>query len=313
MIKYNLKKAKEQDERIRTVGPAFQDLFIDDLDDERWEDLPYKDEVTWMMKQLERYLGYKPGEQEMDALVNPHQYVPLDVLGPVKPEPEPKWNRLPKMIYREFFYGLQQRNWTSKHYDPSVEPWDLKFFRDAGKALFQGYRVLLTKPDGSQMRVDLPECGSDHHLNTHLQQATPGSSLHENQLWGTRVRTNFFEPEILYEPWTNKPLSFVQYGYNQVFEQLFQAFEQQVPAHAKQQYRKTWQMNPTEYEYSCPGDKSLSFSFHLGEQPREYFKWVDPLARKVGEAVRAPILYYLPILWPVMAFLFGIFYLGLTR
>ena len=312
IIQSERKKAKAQDKRIRAAGPAFQDLWIDDPDDTDWE-LPEEEELEEAMEEIEYSTGYTPGYQHVDAYMNPDQYVPIDVLGPVKPEPEPKWNRLPRMIYREFYYGLQQRNWTSKHYDPSVEPWDLKFFRDMGMARFEGYRVLLTKPDGSQMRVHLPECGSDNHLNTHLQAVTPGSTEHEDKLWGTLNRTNFFEPETEYEPWTNKPLSFVQYGYNQIFEQLFQAFEQQVPAHVKEQYWETWQMDPEEDKYSCPGDKSLSFSFHLGEQPREYFKGFPRFAQKVYWGITEPFRHRLPYLWPVPVGFAIIIYLGLVR
>lgn len=55
-----------------------------------------------------------------------------------------------------------------------------------------------------------------------------------------------------------------QYGYNQVFEQLFQAYEQRLtPAAKKDMTEKGWSGAAKGDNYICPADRMLSVSFNL--------------------------------------------------
>lgn len=48
--------------------------------------------------------------------------VPIEVLGDQQYAAEPSWGSLPMMQYMEFYQGLRERNWTSKHYNKKVRP-----------------------------------------------------------------------------------------------------------------------------------------------------------------------------------------------
>lgn len=149
----------------------------------------------------------------------------------------------------EFYQGLRERNWTSKHYDPDAEPWSLAFFRDSGRFLrptFSGYRVLITKQmDGTQCWVNIDQPGPDNFLRDYMQGGTAGS------IW-TPKRS----PQPLVHP--------AQYGYNQVFEQLFQAYEQRVSPQAKKDMaQKGWTSATRGEGYFCPADHLLPVSFNL--------------------------------------------------
>lgn len=181
------------------------------------------------------------------------EYIPSEVLGSAGYDAEPQWHTLPRTEYMEFYHGLRQRNWTSKYHDPTAQPWNLKFFKDSGRLLvpsYPGYRVLITKADGSQCWADLPVAGTETFVKDHIQavQAVPGTAAQLDQL---RV------------PQDNIALS--EWGYKQVFEQLFQAYEQQVPKAVKRQLDKKGHVDLSKYKYNCPGD-ALGVSFHMTPQ-----------------------------------------------
>ena len=199
---------------------------------------------------IERYTA-ETDDGQGDTVMAEHTYIPSEVLGNVNYDAEPSWHSLPQMSYMEFYHGLRQRNWTSEHFDASAQPWDLQFFRDSGRFLrpvFPGFRVQITRSDGSQCWVDLPNAGSETYVRDHMQPTVPGS---EAQLREMRV------------PKDN--IATYQYGYNQVFQQLFQAYEQQVPKAAKREFQQHGRTDLTQYKYSCPGE-NVGLSFHMTPQ-----------------------------------------------
>lgn len=103
---------------------------------------------------------------------NVYDFVPYEVLGSSAGyEGEPKWTELKQISYMEFYAGLRERNWTSKYYNPDAPQWDLKFYQDSGRLFrpsFVGYRVLVTKEDGSQVWVNLDRAGPDSFLRDYL-------------------------------------------------------------------------------------------------------------------------------------------------
>lgn len=56
-------------------------------------------------------------------------WVPPSVLGTGPQVQEPKWRKLPKMNFLEFYTGIQRRNWTSPFYDCDAVPWKLTFYK----------------------------------------------------------------------------------------------------------------------------------------------------------------------------------------
>ena len=135
-----------------------------------------------------------------------YDFIPTEVLGNTSYSAEPKWRSLPQMTYMEFYRGLMERNWTSKYYDPDAEPWQLQFFTDSGRFMrpaFEGYRALIIKADGAKAWVDIDQPGPDSFLRDYMGGGYDGA------IWKSkRSSQNLVHP--------------AQYGYNQVFEQLFQ-------------------------------------------------------------------------------------------
>lgn len=225
---------------------------------------PPKPNEKFSRKDLRRIKQQGPKEQDLiekytaetlddkgDTIMAEHTYIPSEVLGDVNYDAEPQWQSLPQMSYMEFYHGLRQRNWTSECHDAALEAWDLKIFRDSGRFLqpvFPGFRVQVTKPDGSQCWVDLPTAGSETYVQDHLQPTMPGSDA---QLQDMRVP----QPNV----------ATYQYGYNQVFQQLFQAYEQQIPKAARREFDKQGHTDLTKYKYSCPGER-VGVSFHMTPQ-----------------------------------------------
>ena len=205
-----------------------------------------------------------------DTVMEEHQYIPAEVLGSRHYDAEPEWETMPQMTYMEFYHGLRQRNWTSTYHDASAEPWNLKIFRDSGRLfrpVWPGFRVQLTKSDGSQCWVDLPDAGTETYVQDHMQanQTIPGTDAQLDQL-----RT----------PQQNGAL--YQYGYNQVFQQLFQAYEQQLPKAARRELEKNGHIYLEKYKYNCPGE-AMGVSFHMTPQ--------EPSLAKVWDSIPA-ILFF---------------------
>ena len=189
-----------------------------------------------------------------------HQYIPPEVLGSMHYDDEPHWEAMPQMTYMEFYHGLRQRNWTSPYHNPQAEPWVLKVFRDSGRLLrpsWPGFRIHITKPDGSQCWADIPTAGSETYVKDHVQAVVPGS---QEQLDQMRLPTNNGE--------------LFQYGYNQVFQQMFQAYEQHVPPEARQEFEKKGHVDLRKYPYQCPGE-ALQLSFHMTPQEPSLARYWD--------------------------------------
>ncbi|EFN51285.1 hypothetical protein CHLNCDRAFT_141222 [Chlorella variabilis] len=183
-------------------------------------------------------------------------FVPKEVLGQgAGYAPEPRWERLPQMPYMEFYQGLRERNWTTKHYNPAAEKWDLQFFQDSGRFLrpgFDGYRVLVTKAGGQQCWVSLDEEGAPTFLHDYRSGGGKGA-IHQAKR----------ESQELGHP--------AQYGYNQVLEQLFQAHEQRLSRRAEAEYYGQGWVDRRGHRYSCPAERHLALSFH--QTPQEFSLW----------------------------------------
>ena len=225
--------------------------------------------------------------EEGETSMEEHQYIPPEVLGTSHYDAEPEWGSMPQMSYMEFYHGLRQRNWTSSYHDATAEPWNLKFFRDSGRLLrpvWRGFRVQVTKANGSQCWVDLPDAGTETFVKDHMQpmHTIPGD---QGQLHQLRV------------PQENVAL--YQYGYNQVFQQLFQAYEQQLPKAAKRVFEKQGHVNLRKYKYNCPGE-AIGVSFHLTPQ--------EPSLAKLWNAI--PSLLFISFAFSFLAVCLG---LGIFR
>lgn len=152
----------------------------------------------------------------------------------------------------EFYHGLRQRNWTSPYHDPTAPAWDLKFYKDSGRLLrasYPGYRVLVIKDDGTHCWVNLPTAGAETFTKDYMSAEMPGS---DQQLIEMR------------EPQPN--VTMYQYGYNQVFQQLFQAYEQKLPKAAKREFDEQGALSgASAHKYSCPGE-AIGVSFNMTPQ-----------------------------------------------
>ncbi|KAL4448900.1 hypothetical protein ABPG77_007617 [Micractinium sp. CCAP 211/92] len=182
-----------------------------------------------------------------------YDFVPAEVLGQgAGYAAEPRWSQLPQMSFMEFYQGLRERNWTSKYYKPDAEKWSLQFFQDSGRFLrpsFEGYRVLVTKASGEQSWVNLNYEG----LPTFLHDYSSGGGV-------GAIHTAKRESQELRHP--------AQYGSNQVFEQLFQAYEQRLSRRGEREYWDQGWVDKNSHRYSCPAEKHLDVSFHL--TPEEF-------------------------------------------
>ncbi|KAI7845492.1 hypothetical protein COHA_001038 [Chlorella ohadii] len=200
-----------------------------------------------------------PGvDAEGKAVTRTYDFVPEEVLGTAAGyAAEPQWHRLPQMSYAEFYQGLRERNWTSKYYNPAAEKWQLQFFEDSGRFLrpsFEGYRVLLTRADGSQAWVNLDREGAPTFLRDYSGGGGKGA-----------IHAPKRESQQLDHP--------VLYGSNQVFEQLFQAHEQRLNGKAERQFYEKGFVDRRKHAYVCPAERHLDVSFNL--TPQEFsLRWL---------------------------------------
>ncbi|CAD7703964.1 unnamed protein product [Ostreobium quekettii] len=186
-------------------------------------------------------------------------FIPPSVLGDTAYDHEPVWSELPQMPFMEFYRGLLERNWVNELYNPQAEPWKLEFFKDSGRIFrtsFSGYRVIVEKADKSQFWVDMP---------------TPGRETFVRDVSVTRAVGT-----TLPAPARQAPLP-SEYGYNQVFEQIFLAYEQKMPPNGVREYLKQGWVQKAQYEYDCPGDKLLDVSFHMSAQEPSFRGFWDIL------------------------------------
>ena len=62
--------------------------------------------------------------------------------------------------------GLRERNWTSRHFRESSEPWKIEIYEDSGRLLapsWSGFRATVTQADGSMRWVDMPTAGAESY------------------------------------------------------------------------------------------------------------------------------------------------------
>lgn len=81
--------------------------------------------------------------------------------------------------------------------------------------------------------------------------------------------------------WYDIPKTFQDSGINrwvcaQVFEQLFQLYEQQIPKNAEKDFQKDLWVNQKKYEYTCPGEQLVDVSYKMTPcQPTLHIFWSD--------------------------------------
>eukprot|EP00884_Botryococcus_braunii_P017856 jgi/Botrbrau1/4754/Bobra.0137s0026.1 len=173
------------------------------------------------------------------------RFIPPEVVGEAFVEEEPKWDKLESLPIQQFIHGLRQRNWTSEFYDPAAVPWRIEMYQDAGRLLrpsWPGFRALVTEPSGRTFWVDMPDAGNETFTRDYLSGGTIGAN------WRT--------PRV---PTDNVTLS--QYGYNQVLEQMFQAYEQKLPRKAMRQFDREFWVDPAKFKYECPGEEKMKLMF----------------------------------------------------
>ncbi|KAK9848832.1 hypothetical protein WJX84_007112, partial [Apatococcus fuscideae] len=181
-----------------------------------------------------------------DNVEKQYDFVPVEVLGNVRYAAEPHWGTLPQMTFMEFYQGLRERNWTCKYFNPEAERWQVQFFEDQGRFLrdsFHGYRALVTRSDRSQFWADLPEAGAPSYIEDHMAGGTAGGPWKQAQA-----------------PQPN--VAMYQYGYNQVFEQIFQAYEQKYDDADRNDFAMEGYILPNRATYECPAEEVLDVSFH---------------------------------------------------
>lgn len=173
--------------------------------------------------------------------------VPIEVLGDQRYAAEPDWQQMPMMQYMTFFKGLRERNWTSSMFDEHAVPWKIEFFKDSGRFLrpveWSGYRAVVSTPDGTKQWVDLSQPGAQSYL---AQNYTAGGT--SGAIWKAKAIP---QAKAVYE-----------YGYNQVFEELFAAYEQRLAPEERTAFIEKWWLDPATVRYDCPGARLLDISFH---------------------------------------------------
>mmetsp|Transcript_16982 Transcript_16982/g.42620 ORF Transcript_16982/g.42620 Transcript_16982/m.42620 type:complete len:855 (+) Transcript_16982:187-2751(+) len=178
-------------------------------------------------------------------------HVPPEVLGQQPYSAEPNWYKLDQISIIELMRGLRERNWTNPLFKPDAEPWHIEFFQDSGRFLapsFSGYRAVVTKADGTRVWCDLPDPGPQTFTEDYIAGGNSRAAIHA-------TKREPLEPR--------KPMDC---GYNQVFLEIFQAYEQRLPKQGREEFsRKGW-VDTTKYEYDCPADQLLQISYHQTPQ-----------------------------------------------
>ena len=147
-----------------------------------------------------------------------------------------------------FLRGLRQRNWQHPSYVPQSQPWQLDIYEDAGRLLrpiFPGFRVLVTKSDGSQFWVPVTRPGkSTVRLEDTMAGGGPGG------VWGVRRGS---------EGGRAGP---ADVGYHMVFEEIFNAFEPRLTAKGRAMWDKYLMIDHTKPGlWDCPGENLLKVQF----------------------------------------------------
>lgn len=170
-----------------------------------------------------------------------------EVLRTIRPRNEPEWTKVSKMSYFEFYNGLKERNWTSRFYFENAEPWSVVFFRDSGRFLrtneWDGYNVLLSTPDGNHRWVYIDYPGAISHMSEYESGGTLGSVYQRNRGRGREIALD-------------------EYGYNQVFEEIFGAFEQKLSDQEKHTFfDNAFWIHPAHLKYDARGGKKLDIQW----------------------------------------------------
>jgi len=234
-------------ERIASSGPSFHDVVLE---------------------HVERV--YEPGsdaESDDGPVAEAYNYIPFSVLGDYQMDAEPNWSQLPCMGIHDFHVGLKQRNWTSKEFRSTADPWRVQFFQCGYHAVtdWPGWRALVSSSNGSTWWVNMAAPGPPSFLEDYA------AGVGVDAIW---------QPKRVSED----PSALV--GFNQIFEQVFQAYEQRLPTQGVLELVSRSAVTPGKYAYDCPGDELLDVSWHRTVNP--VTQWQQFLMRpSLGTAVGA--------------------------
>eukprot|EP00747_Dinoflagellata_sp_TGD_P149844 gnl/TRDRNA2_/TRDRNA2_177061_c0_seq1.p1 gnl/TRDRNA2_/TRDRNA2_177061_c0~~gnl/TRDRNA2_/TRDRNA2_177061_c0_seq1.p1 ORF type:complete len:570 (+),score=-23.23 gnl/TRDRNA2_/TRDRNA2_177061_c0_seq1:137-1846(+) len=161
---------------------------------------------------------------------------------------EPSWGRMRRMTMFEFYKGLRIRNWTCQFYDSHATPWQIEIFQDSGRFLrlneWEGYRAVVSTPDGIKRCVDLNFPGAASYMDDYLSGGTLGAIYRSKR---GRKRSYCVE----------------EYGYNQVLEELFGAYEQRFCVHERNKFfDNDYWIDADTLHYDAPGSAMLDISWH---------------------------------------------------
>ncbi|WIA36901.1 hypothetical protein OEZ86_008147 [Tetradesmus obliquus] len=272
--------------RIATQGPKFNDLVLEHA------------ELINDTDVAPQYPGDRPAAEA-------YNYVPFSVLGDYHFDVEPDWLGLPQMEPDAFLAGLRQRNWTCAEFKPDVPPWRLQFFQCGYAAVsgWPGWRALVTSQGGSQAWVDMPGPGPEAFLADYAKGAVEGDGIVGSQAWvdmpgpGPEAFLADYAKgvgvEAVWQPKRVSNSSCSDYiGYNQAFDQVFQAYEQRLPARAVVEMTRRSAIAPGAYPYDCPGEALLDVSWHRtpNDTRSDLTQWLmRPNLAGVVSAVRSAI------------------------
>jgi ATP-dependent metalloprotease FtsH len=129
-----------------------------------------------------------------------------------------------------------------------AEPWRVEFFKDSGKFLhlneWEGYKAVVTTSDGKQRWIDLNFPGACSYMLDFHGSGTPGAIYRKKRGRG-------------------RQLSIDEFGYNQIFEEIFASFEQSLTENERHSFLDNhfW-IDARQVKYEAPGCKKLEITWH---------------------------------------------------
>jgi len=119
-------------------------------------------------------------------------------------------------------------------------------YEDSGRMIrpvFPGYRVVVTREDGSQAWCNLPRAGQEAFLEDYMSGGGPGG------VW--RLKRSL-----------GRPVSVQDWGYNQVFQEIFAAYEPRLTPKGKRQWQTKVVLDHRQRDlWDCPAEGTLAVHF----------------------------------------------------
>jgi len=163
----------------------------------------------------------------------------------------------------ELLREVRRRNWQHPLFDPDAPLLTLRVYEDSGRALgprFPGFRVLITREDGTQQWTDLPRPGQRAFFEDYAAGGGPGA------IW--RLKRSPSRPPIAPHEW----------GHEQFHEEVFSAFEPRLSARGRKRWESTLSVDPRERgAFDCPAERNLRVSFTRTDPEWSLAPYVDRL------------------------------------